>query len=103
MKQTQRFKLPRICYCSIGYLTELKNSGPSKGRQVEVDFPEDHDWSALYDEIERVPPEPLKVNYSLGCTYSEISLVHSLVYLVPTMLCVYIGLVMYRFIVAPVY
>ncbi|XP_067945984.1 uncharacterized protein [Watersipora subatra] len=46
---------------SIGILTELKNSGPSKGRQVEVDFPEDHDWSALYDELERIPPEPLKV------------------------------------------
>ena len=69
MKQTQRFKLPRICYCSIGYLTELKNSGPSKGRQVEVDFPEDHDWSALYDEIERVPPEPLKVKHSMAATW----------------------------------
>ena len=75
------------CNCSIGYLTELKNSGPSKGRQVEVDFPEDHDWSALYDEIERVPPEPLKVNYSMagtdtqrvGCAHNEISLIRYIV------------------------
>ena len=48
-------------FYSIGILTEMKNSGPSKGRQVEVDFPEDHDWSALYDELEKIPPEPLKV------------------------------------------
>lgn len=39
----------------------MKNTGPSKGRQVEVDFPEDHDWTALYDELEKVPPIPLKV------------------------------------------
>ena len=55
----------RVSICSIGILTELKNTGPSKGRQVEVDFPEDHDWSALYDELERIPPDPLKVSLTL--------------------------------------
>lgn len=55
-------KVFHLHFDSIGYLTGLKNTGPSKGRQIEVDFPEDHDWSALYDEIERVPPETLKVS-----------------------------------------
>jgi len=42
-------------------LSELKNTGPKQGRQVEVDFPEDHDWTGLFDELEKVEVEPLKV------------------------------------------
>lgn len=54
-----------VFICSIGVLSELKNHGTSNRRQVEVNFPEDDDWDGFYDELEVVPPEPLKVSPSL--------------------------------------
>lgn len=48
--------------CSrVGILKELKNAGPSEGREVVVDFPEDPNWKGLFEELEKAPPEALKV------------------------------------------
>ena len=55
------------CYCfSVGFLTEVKNKGPSEGREIRIDFPTDHDWKGLFEEIEKVPAPPVKV-----CTLVE--------------------------------
>ena len=47
---------------SVGFLTEVKNKGPSEGREIRIDFPTDHDWKGLFEEIEKVPAPPVKVS-----------------------------------------
>ena len=44
----------------------MKNKGPSEGREIRIDFPTDHDWKGLFEEIEKVPDPPVKV-----CTLVE--------------------------------